>query len=70
MTVKVSKDACIGCGACQAIVPNVFDLNDEGFAYVLEDAKIKENEEDVRDAAEGCPTSAISIDEIDSNIEE
>ena len=28
--VRVNKDACIGCGACQAIAPDVFSLNDEG----------------------------------------
>ena len=61
--VKVSKDACIGCGACQALVPEVFDLNDDGFAYVLENADIENKIEDVQEAADNCPTGAISVDE-------
>ena len=30
MKVKVNEDACIGCGACAAIAPEVFEINDEG----------------------------------------
>ena len=32
MKVKVNKDICIGCGACAAIVPDVFELEDDGLA--------------------------------------
>ena len=61
--VKVSKDSCIGCGACQALVPDVFDLDDDGLAYVLENAKIDENIDDIKEAADNCPTGAINVDE-------
>jgi ferredoxin len=30
MKVKVNEDSCIGCGACQSICENVFEINDEG----------------------------------------
>ena len=30
MEVKVNRDACIGCGACAAICPDVFEIDDEG----------------------------------------
>ncbi|MBE6152945.1 MAG: ferredoxin [Firmicutes bacterium] len=63
MMVKVNKDACIGCGACQAIVSDVFDIDDDGLAYVLEDAKIEENIDDVKEAADNCPTEAIIVEE-------
>lgn len=65
MKVKVNKDVCIGCGACQVIAENVFELGSDGLAEVKKDGKdIKEEEkDDVRDAAEGCPTSAIEIEE-------
>lgn len=62
MKAKVSKDACIGCGACQAIAPNVFELGDEGLAEVITDEIKKEIEDDVQDAADSCPTSAIEIE--------
>ena len=64
MRVKVNQEACIGCGACQAIAPYVFEFNEEGYAETKEetnllDAMDEELKEDVIDALEGCPTSAI-----------
>ena len=29
MKATVLKDACIGCGACQAIAPDVFEIEDD-----------------------------------------
>ena len=73
MKVKVNKDACIGCGACAAICDEIFEINDEG----LSEVKVEENSEnkeefisvkeelqdEVRDAADSCPTGAIEIEE-------
>ena len=64
MKVKVNQEACIGCGACEAICPDVFVLNDEGLSEVIEEQKNKELEgeikEQAQDAIDSCPTSAIS----------
>ena len=35
MKAKVIENMCIGCGACAALVPEEFDINDEGIAYNL-----------------------------------
>lgn len=59
MKVKVNQEACIGCGACQALVPDVFEINDDGLASVKEEEVATELVEEVVDALEGCPTSAI-----------
>ena len=63
MKVKVNQDACISCGACEAICPEVFNLNDEGLSEVKEDQKNKEIKKDlqdqVNDAISSCPTNAI-----------
>ena len=45
MKVKVNSDACIGCGACTAIAPEVFELNDEGLSTCIVDEVDKDNEE-------------------------
>lgn len=57
--VKVNKDDCIGCGACQAIAPDVFEINKEGYAEAITGDIPEELVGDVIDAIEGCPTGAI-----------
>ena len=63
MKVVVNRDNCIGCGACEAICPEVFQIDDEGLSTVVCDDNAKMDENAVKDAAEGCPTSAIEINE-------
>lgn len=68
--VIVNNEACIGCGACMAIASDVFEINDEGLAEAKDDKNIIDNmsdnlKEDVMDALEGCPTSAIQIEKND-----
>jgi len=59
MKLKVDKDICIGCGACQATAPDVFEINDEGLADVIVEEVPEELNEDAIDAKEGCPVDAI-----------
>lgn len=62
MKASVNKDACIGCGACTAVCPNVFELGDEGFAVVKVAEVSEEDKASATEAMEGCPTSAISVE--------
>ena len=59
MKVKVNKDLCIGCGACAACCDEVFEFGNDGLAQSKVDIVPENLEEDVQDALEGCPTSAI-----------
>ena len=63
MKVKVNRDACIGCGACQVIAPNLFELDEEGISKALVDEVEEQEEEIARDASDSCPTAAIEIEE-------
>ena len=69
MKTWVDKDTCIACGACGATAPDVFDYDDDGIAYNIMDdnqgtAEIPEEmHDDVRDAADGCPTESIKVEE-------
>ena len=63
MEVKINEDSCIGCGACQSICENVFELNDEGLSSVKVEEVSEEDTQAVKDAADACPTSAIEIKE-------
>lgn len=57
--VKVTLEQCIGCGACVAIDPEHFDFDDEGRSNVISNENIES--ENLTNAIESCPTSAISI---------
>lgn len=66
--IKLNNEICIGCGACTAIASSTFEFDDEGYAKVKEENDNYSNmdeemKEEVTDALEGCPVSAISIEE-------
>ena len=63
MKAKVLDNLCIGCGACAAIVPEEFDITDEGTAKALNETVKEENKETVKEAKENCPTGAIQIED-------
>lgn len=52
---------CIACGTCQAICPEVFDVND--MAQVKLGVDIQKYEAEIREASDICPVQAIKIDE-------
>jgi len=52
------NETCIGCSACVAIAPEVFELDDNGLSVVL--AADSYNEDDVNNAISACPVDAIS----------
>ena len=59
--VKVNEN-CIGCGACTAVCPDVFDLNDEGKAENIMGEDIPEDLMDAcKEAAESCPVEEIEL---------
>lgn len=59
--VKIDKNICIGCGTCEAICDEVFEINDETQkAEVKPDANLEKNEECISEAIESCPVEAIS----------
>lgn len=63
MKVKVNSEECIGCGACAATCPNVFEISDDGFAVAKTPEVAEADVESSKDAADGCPVSAIVVEE-------
>ena len=59
MKLCVDKNLCIGYGACQAICPDVFEIEEDGLAAAINEAT-EQNIEDAQDAMAGCPVGAIS----------
>ncbi|MBW4077386.1 MAG: ferredoxin [Acidobacteria bacterium] len=63
MKVTVDFDLCTSNAVCMSIVPEVFEVRDDGFLYVLNEHPGPEYEAKVREAVASCPNGAISIDE-------
>ena len=57
------EEGCIADGICQDICPEVFGENDDGTAFVKEDADLNANEDSIKEAAEDCPVEVIKYDE-------
>lgn len=60
LKVTVDRDLCIGAATCVAIAPEVFTLDGEAKAIVLDTAP-QTGDDMIIDAARGCPTAAITI---------
>ena len=58
--VKVDKEKCIGCGACVAMLPEVFGMKN-GKSYVKDENGAKK--EKIKEVAELCPVNAILVED-------
>jgi len=56
--VKVDQDKCIGCGACAATCPEVFEMADDGKSHVK--ANAKNDAKCIKESIKNCPVEAIS----------
>ena len=65
MKVVVDFDECASNAVCMGILPEVFEVRDDGYLYVLNEHPPEEFRERLREAVNGCPTGAISIVEDD-----
>ena len=61
MKAFVDENVCISCGLCEGVCPDVFSL-DTGVAVATEEVA-GEFEDSAREACDGCPVQAISIEE-------
>jgi ferredoxin len=63
--VVVDFDECASNAVCMGIMPEVFEVRDDGYLYVLNENPGEELRSKLREAVNGCPTGAISIAEDD-----
>ena len=61
MKVTVDYDLCASTGSCLQICPEVFEVRSDGYLYVLQDEPPEELRPRVEEAAELCPTAAITV---------
>ena len=63
MKVVVDFDECVSNAVCMGILPEVFEVRDDGYLYILNEHPPEELRDKVREAVNSCPTGAISIAE-------
>ena len=62
MRVKVDWDACESNALCMAAAPEVFEVRDDDFLYVLQEEPDESLRPKVEEAVRRCPKQAISIE--------
>lgn len=63
MKVKVDFDLCESNALCEALAPEVFELDDDDFLVIKKEEIGEEDVAAVRRAVAACPRAAISLDE-------
>jgi ferredoxin len=61
MRVVVDFDRCQGNAQCMSLMPEVFDVDDDGYLTVLDATPPRETWDQLKLAREECPTQAISL---------
>ena len=62
MRVVVDYDVCASTGSCMQVCPEVFEVRSDGYLYILQEEPGEELRGKVEQAAELCPTGAITIE--------
>ena len=63
MRVVVDFDQCESNALCMGIQPEVFEVRDDDFLYVLNEHPPEEMREKLMEAVRSCPKNAISIED-------
>ena len=61
MRVVVDYDVCASTGSCTQVCPEVFEVRSDGFLYLLQEEPGEALRDRVTQAADLCPTGAITI---------
>lgn len=62
MKVTVDYDICAATGGCAQICPEVFEVRSDGYLYLLQEEPGEELRDKLVQAAEACPTAAITVE--------
>lgn len=61
MKIKVDFDLCESNALCEALAPEVFELDDNDYLVIKQEDVTDENRANVQKAIAACPRSAISM---------
>lgn len=63
MKVIVDFDRCESNAVCMGVAPEVFEVRDDDYLYILDENPPEALRPKVEEAMRGCPKAAISIEE-------
>ena len=63
MRIIVDYDVCESNAVCMAVAPDIFEVRDDDFLYLLVEEPGPERREAVEEAVRRCPKQAISIED-------
>jgi ferredoxin len=63
MRITADNTRCVGAGQCVLSAPDVFDQDDDALVVLIDTAPGADGLELVRDAADRCPSQAITLHE-------
>ncbi len=64
LKITVDHDVCVGNQMCETFAPKVFVMNDDRQSEVADTTA--DTEENIMEAAENCPVSAIIVEDADT----
>ena len=63
MKVVVDYDKCDSNAVCVGILPQVFEVRDDNYLYILDESPPEDLRARLEEAVRSCPTGAISIED-------
>lgn len=64
LKITVDHNVCVGNQMCETFAPKVFVMNDDRQSEVAD--ATADTEENIMEAAENCPVSAITVEDADT----
>ena len=62
MRVVVDFDLCESNAICMQIAPDIFEVRDDDFLYVLDETPSEDRRSNLEEIVQRCPKQAISIE--------
>ena len=63
MRVKVDYDVCESNAVCMGLVPEVFEVRDDDFLYILDENPPESLRPRLEEAVRSCPKAAITLED-------
>lgn len=62
MKIVADRDRCEGLGMCEAMADHFFEVGDDGYVQILNDAPDEGDRQDLAAAVDACPVLALSLE--------